>query len=128
MRIVFAVFALIAVAVIGALTVWRVSVPMEVSSSNATTTSSSDLSYWEVEGVKFQMPPAENSSTKVVTTASGGSEISYQSEFISVKLKEGKLTVDGKNYGDYQAGDEVDLREKGKVLVNGVERKELNGN
>lgn len=33
-----------------------------------------------------------------------------------------KLTVNGKDYGALSTGDTVDLREKGKVLVNGAER------
>ena len=68
------------------------------------------------EGITFQVPTETSSSTE----GTGG--ISYDGESVKAKTDGKTLTVDGKGYGDLKAGDVVNLREKGKVLVNGAER------
>ena len=50
---------------------------------------------------------------------------SYKGESVSVSESALQLTVDEREYGAIKTGDRVSLLEKGKVYVNGVERKPL---
>lgn len=68
------------------------------------------------EGITFQVP----TETSGYTHGTGG--IEYSSDSVKAKTDGKTLTVDGKNYGALKSGDVVDLREKGRVLVNGTER------
>jgi len=68
------------------------------------------------EGITFQVPSESSSSS------SGTGGIEFNGESVKAKTDGKTLTVDGKAYGTLKAGDVVNLREKGKVLVNGVER------
>lgn len=67
-------------------------------------------------GITFQVPDETSSSS------SGTDGIEFDGESVKAKTDGKTLTVDGKNYGALKAGDVVNLREKGKVLVNGSER------
>lgn len=69
------------------------------------------------EGVTFLVP------TETSSSSSGSGGISFDGESVKAKTDGEKLTVNGKDYGALSTGDTVDLREKGKVLVNGTERK-----
>jgi hypothetical protein len=69
------------------------------------------------EGITFLVPNETSSSSQVA----GG--ITYNGTTVKAKTDGKKLTVDGKDYGALSTGDKVDFREKGKVLVNGTERK-----
>ena len=69
------------------------------------------------EGITFLVPNETSSSSQ----GTGG--ITYDSVTVKAKTDGKKLTVDGKDYGTLSTGDKVDFREKGKVLVNGTERK-----
>jgi len=68
------------------------------------------------EGITFQVPDETSSSS------SGSGGIEFNGESVKAKTDGKTLTVDGKDYGALKAGDVVNLREKGKVLVNGAER------
>jgi hypothetical protein len=68
------------------------------------------------EGITF-LVPTENSSS---SAGSGG--ISFDGESVKAETDGKKLTVNGNDYGVLSTGDTVDLREKGKVLVNGALR------
>jgi hypothetical protein len=68
------------------------------------------------EGITFQVPDETSSSS------SGTGGIEFNGESVKAKTDGKTLTVDGKGYGALKAGDVVNLREKGKVLVNGTER------
>jgi hypothetical protein len=69
------------------------------------------------EGITFLVPNETSSSSQ----GTGG--ITYDSITVKAKTDGKKLTVNGKDYGALSTGDKVDFREKGKVLVNGTERK-----
>ncbi len=69
------------------------------------------------EGIIFQVP-TENSGG-----SSGTGGISYTSKTVEAETDGKNLRVNGEDYGTLKAGDVVNLREKGKVLVNDVERK-----
>ena len=88
-----------------------------VTNSNGSTTTSV-----QAAGVTILLPVEKKSPTEVMTSASGDGKFSYSSSSVNVSIDGGKLTVDGKDYGTSAAGDKVDLRNKGKVLVNGAER------
>ncbi len=68
------------------------------------------------EGITFQVPTESSSSS------SGTGGIEFNGESVKAKTDGKTLTVDGKDYGTLKPGDVVNLREKGKVLVNGAER------
>ncbi|MCW1923345.1 hypothetical protein OKA05_12340 [Luteolibacter arcticus] len=68
------------------------------------------------EGITFQVPDETSSSS------SGSGGIEFNGESVKAKTDGKTLTVDDKDYGALKSGDVVDLREKGKVLVNGAER------
>jgi len=68
------------------------------------------------EGITFQVPSETSSSSE----GTGG--IEFNGESVKAKTDGKTLTVDGKDYGPLKTGDVVNLREKGKVLVNGTER------
>jgi hypothetical protein len=68
------------------------------------------------EGITFQVPDETSSSS------SGTGGIEFNGESVKAKTDGKTLTVDGKAYGAMKPGDVVNLREKGKVLVNGAER------
>lgn len=71
------------------------------------------------EGITFIVPKETSSSSQ----GTGG--ISYASATVKAKTDGRKLMVDDKDYGPLASGDKVDFREKGKVLVNGTERKSV---
>jgi hypothetical protein len=68
------------------------------------------------EGITFLVPTESSSASQ----GTGG--IQYEGDSVKASTDGKSLTVDGKNYGTVKAGDVVNLREKGKVLVNGAER------
>jgi len=68
------------------------------------------------EGITFLVP------TETSSSSSGSGGITFDGESVKAETDGKKLTVNGKDYGALSTGDKVDLREKGKVLVNGVER------
>lgn len=69
------------------------------------------------EGITFLVPSESSGSSQ----GTGG--ITYDSATVKAATDGKKLEVNGMDYGTLTTGDKVDLREKGKVLVNGVERK-----
>ena len=71
------------------------------------------------EGITFLVP------TETSSSSSGSGGITFDGESVKAKTDGKKLTVNGKDYGALSTGDKVDLREKGKVLVNGAERKSV---
>ncbi|RYD36285.1 MAG: hypothetical protein EOP86_06395 [Verrucomicrobiaceae bacterium] len=71
------------------------------------------------EGITFVVPHETSSYSQ----GSGG--ITYSSATVEAKTDGKKLTVGGRDYGALSMGDKVDFREKGRVLVNGVERKPI---
>ena len=68
------------------------------------------------EGITFQVPDETSSSS------SGAGGIEFDGESVKAKTDGKTLTVGGKDYGTLKSGDVVNLREKGKILVNDVER------
>lgn len=69
------------------------------------------------EGITFLVPMETSSNSQ----GTGG--ITYNGKSVKAETDGKKLTVNGKDYGALTTGDQVDLREKDKVLVNRVERK-----
>ena len=69
------------------------------------------------EGITFLVPMETSSSS------SGTGGITFDGESVKAETDGKKLTVNGKDYGALSTGDTVNLRKKGKVLVNGAERK-----
>jgi len=68
------------------------------------------------EGITFLVPSETSGSSQ----GTGG--ITFDGKSVKAETDGKKLTVNGKDYGALSRGDKVDLREKGKVLVNGSER------
>ena len=66
------------------------------------------------EGITFLVPTETSGSSQ----GTGG--IAFDGKSVKAETDGKKLTVNGKNYGALSTGDKVDLREKGKVLVNGA--------
>jgi len=69
------------------------------------------------EGVTFLVP------TETSSASSGDGGITFDGESVKAETDGKTLTVNGEDYGALSTGDTVDLRGKGKVLVNGAERK-----
>lgn len=69
------------------------------------------------EEITFLVP------TETSSSSSGSGGITFDGESVKAETNGKKLTVNGKDYGALSTGDKVDLREKGKVFVNGAERK-----
>jgi hypothetical protein len=67
-------------------------------------------------GVTLQVPTETSNST------SGNDGIEFNGESVKAKTDGKTLSVNEKDYGSLNPGDVVDLRKKGKVLVNGAER------
>ncbi|WP_035603071.1 hypothetical protein [Haloferula sp. BvORR071] len=67
-------------------------------------------------GVTFHVPTETSSAT------SGNDGIEFNGESVKAKTDGKTLSVNEKDYGALNSGDVVDLRTKGKVLVNGAER------
>lgn len=70
----------------------------------------------ESGGVKFIVPLETSSSME------GDLGFKFDGETVKAQAKDGRLTVNGKDYGQVVAGDTVDLTTPGKVMVNGAER------
>jgi hypothetical protein len=62
------------------------------------------------------------SATKPLPPRRGPGGIEFNGESVKAKTDGKTLTVGGKDYGTLKSGDVVNLRAKGKILVNGVER------
>ncbi len=68
------------------------------------------------EGITFLVP------TETSSSSAGTGGISFDGKSVKAETDGKKLTINGKDYGVLTSGDTVDLREKGKVVVNGAER------
>jgi len=78
--------------------------------------SSSDGKKYEGAGVTFVVP-METSSVQ-----NGPTGIKYEGKSVKAVTDGKTLTVNGKNFGQLQTGDVVDLTAPGVVKVDGVER------
>lgn len=50
-------------------------------------------------------------------------EVKAKNSGVDVLLKDGRVSIDGKDYGTLKAGDKVKIEASGKVTVNGEERR-----
>jgi len=128
MRIVIPIVGVIVVLLVGLKMAWRVNENAEATMKPVVETvafdKESEFIYFEfqVAGCTFTVPP-EKSSSKITRSKSSDGKYSYISDSLTVEIDGLHLTVDGKKYGTFADGDKVDFRTKGKVLVNGAERK-----
>ena len=70
-----------------------------------------------VHGIKYEIPFIDASSADA-----SGDTYSFTSSSLSFTEKNGKLTVNGKEFGTIKAGDTVKIDGTGRVSVNGAPR------
>ncbi|CAN5231977.1 hypothetical protein BH11PSE11_BH11PSE11_16440 [soil metagenome] len=68
-------------------------------------------------GITYQFPPQQNSSS-----SDSGAAFAFTSESLNFTEKNGKLIVNGKEFGEAKVGDTVSIDSIGEVYVNGIAR------